>query len=281
VRGQWRHPDGVSDPALWAPVPMADTAGMSAPQAPATPGASSGRRGSGRGGPAPVQLVRAAHPRRALVTAAAMAVAAAVSGRPGREVALVLVTVLVGQAVLGWDNDLVDEADDRAADRTDKPLVTGSLDRGTVWFALSCAVLLVVPLSLSSGFRAGAAYLLSLVVGVLGNRWLRRGLLSWLPWAMSFALYPAYLSYGGWGGGEHGSPPTYAMTAAAALLGVGVHVLTSLPGLVADNDAGRRHLPLRLGLRLGAPRLLVLSMAWCVLAVGLILVVGRTVGLSH
>jgi 4-hydroxybenzoate polyprenyltransferase len=210
-----------------------------------------------------------------------MAVAAAVSSRPGREVGLVFVTVLVGQAVLGWDNDLVDEEGDRAADRAGKPLATASLDRGTVWFALACGVLLVVPLSLSSGFEAGAAYLLSLVVGVLGNRWLRSGLLSWLPWAVSYALYPAYLSYGGWGGGRHGSPPTVAMTLAAGLLGIGVHVLTSLPGLVADNDAGQRHLPLRLGLRLGAPRLLALSIAWCVLALALILVVGTTVGLSQ
>jgi 4-hydroxybenzoate polyprenyltransferase len=281
VRGPERHPDGVSDAGLCAPMAMTDTAGMSAPQAPATPGASSERRGSGRRGPAPVRLVRAAHPRLALITAAAMAVAAAVSGRPGREVGLVFVTVLVGQAILGWDNDLVDEHDDRAADRPGKPLATGSLDRGTVWFALACGVLLVVPLSLSSGFEAGAAYLLSLLVGVLGNRWLRYGLLSWLPWAVAYALYPAYLSYGGWGGGRHGSPPTVAMTVAAALLGVGVHVLTSLPGLVADNDAGHRHLPLRLGLRLGAPRLLVLSIAWCGLAVALILVVGMAVGLSQ
>ena len=143
---------------------------MSASQAPATPGASSDDDGSSRRGLTPVPLVRAAHPRRAVLTAAAMAVGAAASGRPTREVALVLVTVIAGQAVLGWDNDLVDEDDDRAADRAGKPLATGALDRGTVWFAVSCAVLLVVPLSLSSGFEAGTAYLLSLLMGVLGNR---------------------------------------------------------------------------------------------------------------
>ena len=45
------------------------------------------------------------------------------------------------------------------------------------------------------------------------------------------------------------------MTVLAALLGVGVHVLRALPGLVADNEDGWRHLPLRLALRTGAPRL--------------------------
>jgi 4-hydroxybenzoate polyprenyltransferase len=229
----------------------------------------------------PALLVRAAHPRQAVLTALGMAVAAAVSGRPPREVGLVLATVLVGQAVLGWDNDLVDERADRAAERTDKPLATGALERGTVGFVLACALLLLVPLSLSSGITAGLAYLLSVLVGLAGNRWLRDGRFSWLPWAVSFALYPAYLSYGGWGGGTQGSPPTVAMTAAAAVLGVGVHVLTSLRGLVDDHQAGRRHLPLRLALRVGAPRLLVLAIVFCVVVGAVAALVGSTVGLSQ
>jgi 4-hydroxybenzoate polyprenyltransferase len=229
---------------------------------------------------APVLLARAAHPQQAVLTALGMAVAAAAAGRPPREVGLVAATVLTGQALLGWDNDLADEKADRADGRTTKPLVT-SLDRGTLGFWLACAVLLVVPLSLSSGTDAGLAYLTSLVVGALGNRLLRRGRLSWVPWAVSFALYPAYLSYGGWGGGTHGHPPTLAMTFVAALLGIGVHVLTSLRGLVDDNRAGRRHLPLRLALRLGAPRLLVLACLYCALVFAVIVVVGATVGLSQ
>src|SRR5580765_2427442 len=192
---------------------------MSAPPAPSAPEASSGPRRRPLADLTPVLLVRAAHPRQAVLTALALAVAAAMSGRAPREVGLVLATVLVGQAVLGWDNDLVDESADRAAQRTDKPLATGALERGTAGFALACALLLLVPLALSSGITAGLAYLLSVLVGMAGNRWLRGGLLSWLPWAVSFALYPAYLSYGGWGGGAEGDPPTVAMTVVAAGLG--------------------------------------------------------------
>lgn len=229
----------------------------------------------------PALLARAAHPRQALLTAVGLSVAAAVSGRSAREVALVAVTVLVGQVVLGWDNDLVDEPADRADSRLAKPLVAGGLDRGTLWFALACALLLVVPLSLSSGIAAGLAYLVSLVVGLVGNRFLRTGPLSWLPWAVAFALYPAYLSYGGWGGSAQGGPPTIAMTVAAAFLGVGVHVLVAVHGLVDDNRAGRRHLPLRLALRIGAPRLLFLTGVYCALLVGVIAIIGTTVGLSQ
>jgi 4-hydroxybenzoate polyprenyltransferase len=228
-----------------------------------------------------VLLVRAAHPRQALLTAAGMAVAAAISERPLREVGLVAVTVLAGQALLGWDNDLADARADVTDGRVSKPLVAGPLDRGTLSFALWCAALLVIPLSLSSGIDAGLAYLLSVAVGVLGNRLLRAGRWSWLSWAVAFALYPAYLSYGGWGGAADGHPATIAMTVAAALLGIGVHVLTSLRGLVDDNRAGRRHLPLRVALRVGAPRLLVLTLVYCALVAGVILVVGSTSGLSR
>ena len=257
---------------------MPDTADMSAPSTPHR----TSSRGDGRFARlTPVLLVHAAHPRQAVLTAVALALAAAVSGRAPREVGLVAVTVLVGQGLLGWDNDLVDESADRADERATKPLVSGDLERGTLGFWLACAVLLVVPLSLSSGIDAGLSYLLSLVVGVLGNRLLRTGPWSWLPWAVAFALYPAYLSYGGWGGGAEGHPPTIEMTVAAGLLGIGVHILTSLRGLVDDNRAGRRHLPLRLALRVGAPRLLVLTGLYCALVIGAILAVGSTVGLSQ
>jgi 4-hydroxybenzoate polyprenyltransferase len=254
---------------------------MSAPSAPSAPETASGPTGRRVSRWAPVLLVRAAHPRQALLTAVGLGIGAAISGRPAREVALVAVTVLVGQALLGWDDDLRDESSDRADGRTTKPLVARTLDRGTLAFAMACAVLLVVPLALSSGIDAGLSYLLSLVVAALGSRLLRSGRWSWLPWAVSFALYPAYLSYGGWGGAADGHPPTIAMTLAVALLGPGVHVLTSVRGLVDDNRAGRRTLPLALALRIGAPRLLVLASLYSAVVVGVILVVGSTVGLSQ
>lgn len=225
----------------------------------------------------PLAVVRAAHPLQALVTAAAVAVAAALSHRQPREVALVFATVLVGQAVLGWHNDVADEERDRRVDAR-KPLVDG-LDPGTVWFAAACGLLLVIPLSLSAGVTAGICYLLSLVVGLLGNVVLRGSLLSPLPWIASFALYPAYLSYGGWGGQFVGHPPTIAMTALAGALGIGVHVLLALPGLVADREEDLDHLPLRLGRKLGATRLLLVASVYTLAVVVALLVVGATNGL--
>jgi 4-hydroxybenzoate polyprenyltransferase len=224
-------------------------------------------------------LVRAAHPRQAVTTAAVLAAAAAVSGRPLQEVALVAGTVLVGQSVLGWADDLVDRRRDQRH-RPDKPLAGGALDPGTVWFALTCAVLLVVPLSIAHGRLAGLSYLALLAVAAIGDWLLHARVLSFLPWTVSFALYPAFLAYGGWNGVGTDNPPTVAMTVLAAALGLGIHVITALPGLVHDHEEGERSLPLVLALRTGTPRLLLgASVATGLVAVA-ILITGRTDGLT-
>jgi hypothetical protein len=228
----------------------------------------------------PLLLLRAAHPKQALVTSLALGAAAAIAGRPGREVAVVLATVLVGQTILGWHNDLVDRRRDARHQVAGKPIAQGKLDPGTAWFALACAVLLVVPLSIATGVTAGSCYLLSLATGMLGNVILRQGVLSWLTWVISFALYPAYLSYGGWGGTAEGSAPTVGVTVLAGLLGLGVHFLRSIWGLVADNEDGWTYLPLKLGLRLGATKLLALTSTYIALVLAAMGVVGSSVGLS-
>lgn len=228
--------------------------------------------------PPALLLLRAAHPRQALATAVALGTAAAVAGRPLREVGLVTGTVLVGQGILGWADDLTDQRRDERH-RPDKPLVRG-LDPGTVRFALTCAVLLVVPLAVANGRRAALAYLALVVVAGVGDRLLHARVLSFLPWLVSFALYPAFLAYGGWNGTGTTTPPTVAMTALAAALGLGVHLLVALPGLVHDHEEGDHSLPMVLALRAGTPRLLLVAALLASLVVVGILVTGRTVGLT-
>lgn len=264
--------------------PLVDTAGMSSSASVTDPPPSTGARRERRRSLAhltPVLLVRAAHPRQALLTAVGLATAAAIAGRPGREVGLVLGTVLVGQVVLGWHNDIVDHRRDARRLPSGKPIADGYLEVGTAWFALICGLLLLVPLSISNGVVAGSLYLASVAIGLLGNIALRRSWLSWVPWAAAYALYPAFLSYGGWGGQASGNPPEPAMVALAAAVGVGVHVLCALPGLVADHEDGYRHLPLRIALKIGATRLLVAAVAWTALALAAMLVVGSSLGLSR
>jgi 4-hydroxybenzoate polyprenyltransferase len=229
----------------------------------------------------PFALVLACHPRAALAMSVGLAVAAALSGRSGEEVLLVAATVLTGQVTIGWINDLVDRERDRQVGRQDKPVALGWVDPGTVGFAVACAVLLLVPLSMANGTAAGLAYLASVLSAWMYNFYLKLTPLSWLPYAVGFGLLPAFLSYGGLGGGLHGGPPTLLMTGLALLLGVGVHFLDALPDLVEDNQTGTRHLPLRIALRTGAPRLLWISTAFTALVAVGIAVAALTVGLRQ
>ena len=150
-----------------------------------------------------------------------------------------------------------------------------------MWFALACGVLLVVPLALANGVDGRLRLPAPVAAALLGNVVLRRTAFSWLPWAASFGLLPAFLSYGGWGGQAEGDPPTMVMTVLAALLGVGVHFLLALPDLVDDNADGLRHLPLRVALRIGAPRLLVVTIVVTVFLAASVVVAGLTVGLRQ
>lgn len=228
-----------------------------------------------------VQLLQAAHAKQAITTALAMALAAAVAGRAARETAVVLVTVLVGQTILGWHNDIVDRQRDKAHGLTGKPVAMGRLSTDTLWYAVLVAALLLVPLAITTGIKAGCLYLASVAVGLLGNVVLRTGLLSWWSWAVSFALLPAYLSFGGWGGQAEGNPPETSIVVLAALLGIGVHFTRAVWGLVADHEDGWTYLPLKLGLKLGATRLLALSTLYTVVIVVLLAVMGAKVGLSR
>lgn len=228
----------------------------------------------------PVNLIRASHPKQAVLTSLIVAAAAAMAGRTTREVGLVLGTVFVGQVILGWQNDTVDAARDRSHDRREKPVAMERIDPSTMWFLIACGVLLVVPLSISNGLEAGLSHLILLAIAMAANAGLlRRTRFSYLTWMASYALWPAFLAYGGWNGEGADTPPTITMTVLAGLLGIGVHLITSLPGLVNDNKDGIRSFPLVLALKTGAPRLLVISTVYCVAVAAGILISGLNTGL--
>lgn len=228
-----------------------------------------------------VSLIMSSHPLPTAAMTVTLTAAAALTGRSRLEVALVAATILTGQLTVGWLNDVVDRKRDARVGRQDKPVAMGWIDPGTVTFAIAVAVLLVVPLSIANGTYAGLAHLAAVVSAWSYNLVFKRSWLSWLPFAVSFGLLPAFLSYGGLGGGMHGSPPTWAMTVFAALLGVGIHFLNTLPDLVQDNETGVRHLPLRIALRTGAPKLLAVSLTWTAVAAAGVVVTGLTVGVSQ
>ena len=229
----------------------------------------------------PLLLFQAAHAKQAVLTALAMGGAAVLAERSAREAGVVLMTVLVGQVILGWHNDIVDRERDAAHGTPGKPIADGRLDPGAAWYAIIVAALILVPLAITTGITAGGIYLVSVCVGMLGNVMLRTGFFSWVTWAISFGMLPAYLSYGGWGGQAVGDPPETAITILAGALGIGIHFTRAVWGLVADHEDGWTYLPLKLGLKIGATRLLALSTLY---VIGILVAIGYVasdVGLSR
>ncbi|MFL6060102.1 MAG: UbiA family prenyltransferase [Marmoricola sp.] len=228
-----------------------------------------------------LDAVRCTHPKQAVAAAVVIGALAAADGRPAREVALAATAVLVVQLSLGLSNDLCDQKHDYRAQTQRKPLAGGRVSAGGASYWMMVLVLLAVPLSVYNGVESGAALLITLPIGWIHNRWLHRTAWSFLGWTLTFALMPAYLSYGTWAGTGSDQAPTWAVTAAAGALGFCLHFVTSLGDLVDDNKAGARTLPLRVALRIGAPRLLLVTIVLTAAAVAGLVVAGLTVGLRQ
>jgi 4-hydroxybenzoate polyprenyltransferase len=228
-----------------------------------------------------VSLLLCCHPLPAAAMTVALTAGAALTGRSGAQCLLVLVTVLSGQLTVGWINDVVDRDRDRLVGRSDKPIARGWIGPRTVVVATAGATVALVPLSLANGTAAGIAHLAAVLSAWTYDLVLKRTVLSWLPYAVSFGLLPAFLSYGGLGIGMHGAPPTVTITVLAALLGIGIHVLNVVPDLAEDERTGVRHLPLLIARRTGAAALLRTSAVFTVLVAAAILVAGFTVGLRQ
>jgi 4-hydroxybenzoate polyprenyltransferase len=176
------------------------------------------------------------------VTAFTTALAIGV-GADARTWALVGTAMLTGQLSVGWSNDWVDAARDLAVGRTDKPVVRGELTVGVVRAAALLAAAACVPLSLATGWRAGLVHLVAVASAWAYNVRLKSTPLSWLPYAVSFGLLPAFVTLALPG---HPWPAAWAV-AAAALLGVGAHLVNAVPDLEDDTSTGVRGLPHRLG----------------------------------
>lgn len=226
-------------------------------------------------------MLRAVHPRQAAAFAVVVGVLVALLGRPVREVLVSAVAVLVTQLVMGLVNDLVDAGDDRASQAPRKPIAQEIIPTGNASFAIAVLLLFAIPLSLQNGIAAGLFLLATLVVGFVHNRWLHRTPLSWVGWSATFALLTYFVTLGGWGNAADGSQPFTSFVVLSAVLGFFVHVLTSLPDLVVDNRSRVRHLPLRIALRTGAPRLMVLTIVGTAIVLAALVYKALTIGIAR
>jgi 4-hydroxybenzoate polyprenyltransferase len=189
-------------------------------------------------------LVRACHPGPTLAVTVLTALLAWSAGHTLGRALLVTAAVLTGQLSIGWSNDLIDAPRDRSVGRIDKPLATGDASDRMIRLACGAALLACVALSLACGWASGLVHLLLGVgSGWAYNAWLKRTVLSPLPYAVAFGTLPAVVTL---------ALPTPVWPAAwvmltGALLGVGAHLLNALPDLADDEATGVLGLPQRLG----------------------------------
>lgn len=179
----------------------------------------------------------ATHP---LPTAAVTTVVAALAAAAGRDLVGVLVTglaVVTGQASVGWCNDARDADRDRRAGRREKPTVRGSVSEQELWRAAFVALVLSVVLSyVAAGPVGGTAHVVAVLSAWAYDLALKTTVLSWLPYAVSFGLVPAFVTYGL----TPPEAPAGWLTLACALLGVGAHLANAVPDVEGDRsvDAG-------------------------------------------
>ncbi|POM25003.1 UbiA prenyltransferase family protein [Actinomadura rubteroloni] len=187
-------------------------------------------------------LARSCHPVPSLAVTALTTAYAAASGRSRRERCLVAGAVLAGQASVGWCNDALDAARDRASGRGGKPVADGAVPPGAVWTAAGAALAACVPLSLASGRRAGAVHLTGVAAAWAYDLGLKGTALSWLPYATGFAALPTFVALAG-----PSTRPDWTVITASAVLGCGAHLADALPDLDMDRSNGVHGWPHRLG----------------------------------
>lgn len=192
--------------------------------------------------PTVVALAKATHlgPTVAVTT---FATALSVAGGRGSTSWLVAAAVGAGQCSIGWANDWVDAARDRAVGRTDKPVATGELPVATVRMAALGAAAACIPLSLASGLLAGTLHIAAVALGWAYDLGLKATAVSVLPYAGAFGLLPVFVALGLPAGGR----VVWWVPATGALLGAGAHFANALPDLADDAATGVRGLPHRLG----------------------------------
>ena len=163
-------------------------------------------------------------------------------------------TVFLGQLIIGWSNDLYDYQDDLKHNRTNKPLVAGTITpenlRKTTFIFIPLAVIanLIGPL----GLKGGSVYLLGVGCGIAYNFYFKFSPLSPLPYAIALAALPASVYFS-----VDRTPPQWVL-AGGSLLGVGFHFLNVLKDIEKDQSSSIKGLPQIVGKRASAVIALVL-----------------------
>jgi hypothetical protein len=189
-----------------------------------------------------VSLLEAAHIAPGLVvTGISLALSAQISSIGPS--ALFAITILTGQFVVGWSNDLIDMASDKKSNRLEKPLVSGAVKKQTLHFFLAGDLVLLFVFTFFGpiGIRAGLLHCSAVLAALIYNYVLKNSILSFFPYAFAFGLLPAtvYIS------AHHHIQ--YWMVIIGASFGIGSHFANVLKDWEADAKIGHGGAPQKVG----------------------------------
>jgi 4-hydroxybenzoate polyprenyltransferase len=211
-------------------------------------------------------MVRATHLLPAVAVTVLVGLIVAARGADAATLGWAVASTAAGQASVGWSNDYIDRHRDRDAGRTVKPLVAGDVSSRAVLVGAVVALVASPVLSIPLGVAEAVVMLIAVGSAWSYNLGLKATVVSWLPYAVSFGLAPVYVWVAA------GDRPPAWLVAEGALLGVGAHLMNTVPDLAADRAGRVRGFPHRLGL-LGS---LILASGILTAALVLVLVAGGT-----
>lgn len=161
---------------------------------------------------------------------------------------LIALSILSGQLIVGWSNDLIDYKDDLSHQRKNKPLVGELISRTLLQYCLVLVLPVALLLNLLGplGLVAGSISLFTIGWAVAYNFYFKFNIFSPLPYAVSFALLPSLIAIS-----AECTPPTWMWTC-GALFGVAAHFLNVIKDMKEDQESGIKGLPQRLGSKLSA-----------------------------
>lgn len=181
-----------------------------------------------------IPIIRASHFPQTVAMVALATVSAAIFGTSGWALVIVALAMLSGQLSIGWSNDYIDAQLDKNINRRNKPVVAQGLDPAQLRIPIVVALVMVVPLSfIAAGFVGGMAHLAAVASAWVYNLYLARTTWSWIPYAVSFALLPVFVSQSV----SSNTWPTIPVVALSMLVGVVAHLINAIPDIDIDRAA--------------------------------------------
>ncbi|HEV2107612.1 MAG TPA: UbiA family prenyltransferase [Thermomicrobiales bacterium] len=146
-----------------------------------------------------------------------------------------LMAMLGGQLAIGAVNEIVD-ADLDALSKPSKPIPAGIIRPSSAIRLTVISLIAMGGFSASFGFISLALCSIGTGAGLVYDLWLKRTLLSWLPYLVALPLLPIWV----WTSLRGFEPRLLMLYPLGAFAVIGVHLSQALPDIAADRDAGVR-----------------------------------------